>query len=333
MADTTAEITFTVKHGGEPHSLSFPPQSTLADLAATIETTLSIPTAHQKLLVPKLGLLKPPFKDPSLPLTGLAGKSVMLMGSTEAVVSSMQASESFAAARHASRARAIAHPKFRATPSPIDPYNFATIRPLEWLPHPERSLAMLQRLASDPGIRYVMRTHKFSVALLTEMEPLSNMSATHEGTTTRLLGLNRNRGEVIELRLRTDAHDGYRDYNTVRRTLCHELAHNVHGPHDANFRELCQKIEREVETVGRGRAVGGGEDIGRYSTPEREDMMEVEDDDGGWTGGEFVLGVGGTAAGGDKRQGLDRREVLAQAAEERAKRARDERRQAGADTP
>lgn len=44
------------------------------------------------------------------------------------------------------------------------------------------------------------------------MEPLSNTTSTHEGT-TRLLGLNRNAGEVIELRLRTDAGDGYRAYN------------------------------------------------------------------------------------------------------------------------
>lgn len=50
------------------------------------------------------------------------------------------------------------------------------------------------------------------------MDPLSNTQSSHEGT-TRLLGLNRNRGEVIELRLRTDAYDGYRDYKTIRNTL------------------------------------------------------------------------------------------------------------------
>ena len=42
--------------------------------------------------------------------------------------------------------------------------------------------------------------------------------------------------------VRTDAHDGYRDYRTVRKTLCHELAHNVHGPHDRAFWELCRNL-------------------------------------------------------------------------------------------
>ncbi|KAK0634511.1 WLM domain-containing protein [Bombardia bombarda] len=116
-------------------------------------------------------------------------------------------------------------------------YTFHTLRPLPHLPHPERSTAYLERLKADPGIRAAMRKHRFSVGLLTEMDPMEYTASTHEGT-TRVLGLNRNQGEVIELRLRTDAFDGYRDYKTIRKTLCHELAHNVHGPHDRNFWDL-----------------------------------------------------------------------------------------------
>jgi len=89
-----------------------------------------------------------------------------------------------------------------------------------------------------------MAKHRFYVPLLTEMNPAEH--TTHE---SRTLGLNRNKGEVIELRLRTDAYDGYRDYRTIRKTLCHELAHCVHSEHDRDFWELTKQIEREVENA------------------------------------------------------------------------------------
>lgn len=150
-----------------------------------------------------------------------------------------------------------------------------------------------------------MSTHKFSVGVLTEMDPAEH--TTHE---SRTLGLNRNRGEVIELRLRTDAYDGYRDYKIIRKTLCHELAHNVFGEHDRNFWDLTNQIEKEVE---RGDWKSGG----RALTEEVfYDPNEV--DGGGWTGGEFVLGGVGRSG-----EGLNRREAMAKAAEERIRRQRE----------
>ena len=103
-------------------------------------------------------------------------------------------------------------------------------------------MKFLERLRDDPGIRATMQKHKWRVPLLTEMNPAEH--TTHE---SRTLGLNRNGGEVIELRLRTDAYDGFRDYKTIRRTLCHELTHNVWSEHDARFWKLCGEVEREVE--------------------------------------------------------------------------------------
>jgi hypothetical protein len=158
-----------------------------------------------------------------------------------------------------------------------------------------------------------MTKHKFAVGLLTEMEPLSHTQTSHEGT-SRILGLNRNQGEVIELRLRTDAYDGYRDYKTIRKTLCHELAHNVHGPHDRNFWDLCHQIEREVDAAD---WKSGGNTIGetsRYAISRNDDEEEdYPEDFGGWTGGEFVLG----GVKSNPAAGMNRREVLAQAALER----------------
>lgn len=139
--------------------------------------------------------------------------------------------------------------------------------------------------------------------------------------------MNRDGGEVIELRLRTDAYDGYRDYKTIRKTLCHELAHNVHGPHDRNFWELCKKIEKEVEGADYNKSGYTVGDQDGYATGDYGD--EEVDDHGGWTGGEFVLGAsrsGGAESvrGSASGDGMSRREVLAKAAEERMKRLREQ---------
>lgn len=197
-------------------------------------------------------------------------------------------------------------------------YTFHTIRPLPYLPNPERSKQFLERLKEDPGIKAAMLKHKFSVGLLTEMDPSQHTTSNHEGT-TRTLGLNRNKGEVIELRLRTDAYDGYRDYKTIRKTLCHELAHNVHSAHDRKFWDLCHQIEREVHTAdwkSGGRVVGG--DVYR---PVVDDSHE---DVGGWVGGEYTLG--GDSSG---TAGLTRREILRRAAESRWRINEKKRRDSG----
>lgn len=169
-----------------------------------------------------------------------------------------------------------------------------------------------------------MRKHKFTVPLLTEMNPIEHTQSNSEGT-TRTLGLNRNQGEVIELRLRTDAYDGYRDYKTIRKTLCHELAHNVWGPHDRNFWDLCKQIEKEVAAAD-WRSGGHTVSAEEYYGGSHSEDDEVHDH-GGWTGGEFVLGVssaGGAESTGQVPSQMSRREILAKAAEERLKSARGE---------
>ncbi|GME56735.1 Ubiquitin and WLM domain-containing protein [Neofusicoccum parvum] len=339
-ASNTLSITLT--HHGQPHTLHLPPTATITDLSAAIATTLSIPPTHQKLLItPKPGLLKPPFRDPTLALAPLATRKIVLMGSTAAEVSALQQTVSSERAAHSARqnrryAVAPAVPARTtgrgvagsARASADAAYTFHALRPLAHLPRPERSTAFLERLRDDAGIRAAMRRHKFSVGLLTEMDPA--MHTTHE---SRTLGLNRNAGEVIELRLRTDAYDGYRDYKTIRRTLCHELAHNVWGEHDRNFWNLCREIEREVEKGDwrdGGRRVGGvgGDEV--YEPADDPERRGDVFDHGGWTGGEFVLGGGGAPVVGSSGRvtetgdGLSRREVLARAAEERARRARQE---------
>lgn len=324
--DLVDNISIAVIHHGTNHTLSFHPDATISDLSNEIESTLHVPASNQKFMISKIGLLKPPFKNPNLALASLLDKKISLLGATAIEVSSISKASAEAAQR-ASRPRT---PKQKVQAYKTHDwkkeqeesvYTFTTLRPLSYLPNPERSLAFLQRLKEDPGIKASMRKHKWTVPLLTEMNPVEHTQSNHEGT-SRTLGLNRNAGEVIELRLRTDAYDGYRDYKTIRKTLCHELAHNVFGPHDRNFWELCKQVEREVEgsdwksgghTVGNDDFYGGDE--------------EEVDDHGGWEGGEFVLGVdsgGGAQNEGSQSQGMSRREILAKAAEERIQRLREQ---------
>ena len=316
-------VSLNLVHHGTPHTFSFPSEATISDLSQAVIDELSIPSSNQKLMISKLGLLKPPFKDPSLLLSSIVDRKITLMGSTAAEASSI-ANASSEAARFVNRVRPVQ--KVKAYKShdwkkeqEEAQYTFTTLRPLPYLPNPSRSLQFLQRLKDDAGIKAAMRKHKFTVPLLTEMNPIEHTQSNHEGT-TRTLGLNRNQGEVIELRLRTDAYDGYRDYKTIRKTLCHELAHNVWGPHDRNFWDLCKQIEKEVE--------GSDWRSGGHSLGDEEYYGEEVDDHGGWSGGEFVLGAGSAggaeSVGSTSSQGMSRREILAKAAEERIKRLREQ---------
>lgn len=319
------DISVTLTHHGKPVALSFASDSTLSDLSERVSSDLSIPPSNQKFLIAKHGLQKPPFKDPSLPLATIAASKITLMGSTSATVSSLNSNIAAASAPRRPGPIKAATPARNRDWKKVQEeaqYTFQTLRPLPYLPNPDRSLRFLERLRDDAGIKAAMRTHKFSVPLLTEMDPA--MHTTHE---SRTLGLNRNQGEVIELRLRTDAYDGYRDYKTIRKTLCHELAHNVWGPHDRNFWILCKQIEKEVD---RDDWRAGGHSVGNaeYYEPSEEEVY----DHGGWTGGEFVLGgssggetVASSAGGSVPAGNLSRRDILARAAEERMKREKQAR--------
>lgn len=321
------ELTLRVLHHGQPHEYTFASDATIADLSSTVSDQLAVPEANQKFLVaPKIGLLKPPFAGSERPLQDLVGKKITLMGSTLAEVEQLSKSISAAATQDARRGGRNG-PIKAATPARTrDPkraredamYSFHMIRPLTYLPNPPRSQRYLETLANDPGIKAAMRSHKFSVGLLTEMDP-----AMHTTQESRTLGLNRNAGEVIELRLRTDAYDGYRDYKTIRKTLCHELAHNVFGEHDRNFWDLTKAIEKEVDANDWTR---GGHKLSseEFYNPNDPGFDENVADHGGWTGGEFVLGsTAGSSATSSTVTTLSRREIIARAAEERMRKAKE----------
>lgn len=328
--DRPVSLTFT--HHGTLHTFSFTRDATLVDLSQEIEQQLEIPISNQKFMItPKVGILKPPFST-NTSLATLASKKITLLAPTPSELSSLSASSAV------SRASPRVSPIKAAAPARTNDwkkrqeeaiYTFQTLIPLSYLPNPARSLRFLERLRDDAGIKAAMRKHKFSVAVLTEMNPADH--TTHE---SRTLGLNRNRGEAIELRLRTDAYDGYRDYKVIRKTLCHELAHNVWGEHDRNFWDLTNQIEKEVETNdwrAGGNSVGNEE----FYNPNDNGLHGGHIDGGGWTGGEFVLGSLRSTSGaapGVLSEGLSRREAMARAAEERMKKQKEVGKRSGDDS-
>ncbi|OOG00836.1 hypothetical protein ASPCADRAFT_39147 [Aspergillus carbonarius ITEM 5010] len=328
-------LTLKIHHRNTPHEFTLPSTSTLTDLTTLISSTLHIPPMNQKLLIsPSPGTLKHPFPPTPLveilPLNSPRLKLTLLGTPTkdiDTLNAQSTAQKTLAEARHRAHALYGAKPTRTGTSASTSRihtlsstdssnYTFHRLLPLPHLPNPNKSLTFLERLRADPGIKSAMQKHKFSVPLLTEMDP-----AEHTTSESRTLGLNRNKGEVIELRLRTDAYDGYRDYRTIRKTLCHELAHCVFSEHDRDFWDLTAQIEKEVERgdwTKSGRTVADQE---FYNPGDWEGVREngLVVDEEGWTGGEFVLG--GQGRGGGRAE--SRREVLAKAAEERMKRARE----------
>ncbi|KAG2415284.1 hypothetical protein HFD88_006475 [Aspergillus terreus] len=330
------DLSLTVHHHGSPHTFTLPPDATLQDLSREIASTLHIPPTNQKLLIaPKPGMQKPPFAatrlDTLIPLSHPRLK-ITLLGTATADIDSLHAQEADTRRRAEARSSALAaaaassNKPRRTAPTGIhtlsstasnNNYTFHRLVPLSYLPRPERSLAFLTRLRDDPGIRAAMAKHRFAVPLLTEMDP-----ALHTTMESRTLGLNRNKGEAIELRLRTDAYDGYRDYRTIRKTLCHELAHCVFSEHDRDFWDLTAQIEREVERADWKHGGQRLSDQEFYNPGDWERAQEAGGelvDERGWTGGEFVLGGLRSGDGTESR-----REVLARAAEERLRREREQ---------
>lgn len=173
----------------------------------------------------------------------------------------------------------------------------------------ERRRQMLERLANDPAIREIMDENGFTVGELTELHP-------HRDPT--LLGLNRNAGESIALRLLTDRLDGLRSYNHVLRVLVHELTHNVHGEHELPFKELDSKLAKQVAAFGerhRGNRLGGEQGaIFQPVTPESERLV---------SGGCEAVGskdtLGHRLGSGSTLTDADRKRAAADAAERRSR--------------
>ncbi|KAJ2158757.1 hypothetical protein GGF46_003538 [Coemansia sp. RSA 552] len=258
--------------------------TTLGQLRAQIAREFGIEPGRQKLL--HQGKLA--VGDTALVSTLVApGGKVLLMGTAAAELAPWQAN---VARRQEGRAN---YQKYKATaanvhrtPAGRDEFGFGALENLDIPYQAEAALQMLRRLAADEGVRQIMKQHRYAVGVLQELHPNERS----------ILGYNRNRGEVIALRLRTDDLEGFRDYLAVRQVLMHELAHMVWDAHDDNFHRLNRQHCKEVIDLDwtlRGRTVGPR--VERYQPDEAQDV------DGGSLGpGGFVLG--GPAPADDARE-------------------------------
>ena len=109
-------------------------------------------------------------------------------------------------------------------------------RPVDSTPHAFAARALLERLATDPGIQAVMKTRQLVVGTLGEMDPVDDrlMHQTQQQGAC-LLGYNTNAGQRIDVKLRTDNLKGFRPYSEIAATLIHELSHNWVGEHNVLF--------------------------------------------------------------------------------------------------
>ncbi|KAJ4758700.1 Ubiquitin and WLM domain-containing metalloprotease [Rhynchospora pubera] len=140
---------------------------------------------------------------------------------------------------------------------PQGPYIFCDFRTLhlpgiELNPPPSEALKRMHMLACDPGIIAIMNKHKWRVGIMTEMAPVGYVGVSPKC----ILGFNKNKGEEISLRLRTDDLKGFRKYEVIKKTLIHELAHMVHSDHDANFFALNKQLTEEAASLDWKRSKG-----------------------------------------------------------------------------
>ena len=153
----------------------------------------------------------------------------------------------------------------QSPPSSTLSFGFGQVQTLPNLPNETKAREILTKLANDPGVLACMKQQNWRVGALKEMYPEGKVGE----SAVCVMGLNRNKGQEMLLRVRTDDLKGFRKMLSIRKVLFHELAHNVHSEHDGKFFQLMRQIEKECNdlhwTHGHGlseNSVEGSEDTG-----------------------------------------------------------------------
>ncbi|KAJ2510369.1 hypothetical protein GGI11_005515 [Coemansia sp. RSA 2049] len=308
---------FSVSHKGHAREFALAETTTLGELRSLVAEAFGVEPQNQKML-----LKGAKFTDTGISIDNVIpeGARILLMGTATREIEAFKAST---ARREEGRAN---YNRYMASASSIyrtqtrqiggiggggdEEYGFGAFEALPDLPERERALGILRKLASDEGVKQLMKKHKYAVGVLRELHPFERT----------ILGYNRNRGQVIALRLRTDDLDGFRDYQAVRLVLMHELAHMVWDEHDANFNALNSQHCREVvelDWTRRGRTLGGVP-AASYYEPQASEAQSV--DGGALRATGFVLG--GEAPqlppdASDQMAADHRRELIYKAAQKR----------------
>lgn len=123
----------------------------------------------------------------------------------------------------------------------FDPFKVQNISVLK-KPNAKEALELLESIANQ--VQPILRRRKWKVPQLSEFFPRSN----------NLLGLNIGGGggntQEIKIRLRRP-HDecSFYDHHHVMGTMLHEMAHNIHSPHNDEFFKLWDELWEEVEDL------------------------------------------------------------------------------------
>ncbi|KAG2057611.1 WLM-domain-containing protein [Suillus hirtellus] len=271
------DVMLTVTFRGTSHTVLLPNDAPLSALHSRLELLTSVPPSLQKLIYRgKKFRHRQDDSDSEFTIAqaGLRdGIKVQMLGSTVEELGQLNAADSAHQKKEKIlRERALKpQVKLRSTGSSSTSshqYCFHRIEALTHLPRPETATECLTTLSKDPAVLHVMQKHRFSVGLLTELAPHE-----HPG----LLGLNVGSGVTIKLRIRLDTYDGFRPYLEVRRVLCHELAHNVWGEHNNDFKELNSQLNREVAEFEAAARAGthGLSDLGDTYQPSSDGEVEA----------------------------------------------------------
>ncbi|KAM5580500.1 hypothetical protein ABKV19_009976 [Rosa sericea] len=255
--------------------------ATVKKLGHELQRLTNVKADTMRLIVPQLpnktSRLLSPFSDEherlSLQETSiLEGKSIRMMGAFENEVDEVLQNAKanlriagFDEEEKRLRQRMSDRPH-TSLKLPQGPYVFSDFRTLqlpgiELNPPASEALKIMHMLAADPGIVAVMNKHRWHVGIMTEMAPVGYVGISPKC----LLGFNKNKGEEISLRLRTDDLKGFRKYASIKKTLLHELAHMIYSEHDATFYAFDKQLNQEAESLDWTRSRGHTLSGARYT--------------------------------------------------------------------
>ena len=197
-------VSLQVSFRGQTLTVSLPPSSTVLTLKESLQESTSIPPTHQKLLSKGHRL------QDSDPISPLHNSKLMLIGTPPTIVTEINSHKPVIRTRSPYAVKLPSARGNSSTATPDSTYTFHRLVPLPHLPNVNAARDLLDRLVHDRGIIAIMKKYKWSVGALVEMDPAEHTYVDH-----KTLGLNRNKGEVIELRIRTDEYAGFRQYRCM----------------------------------------------------------------------------------------------------------------------
>ncbi|XP_010440755.1 PREDICTED: uncharacterized protein LOC104724003 isoform X2 [Camelina sativa] len=276
MEDSGKTIKVSLLWKGNNYSVEIDSGASLKDLGYELRKLTGVTAETLRLIVPRLNgkgsILMLPFSDDhsSLSLQEsniVEDKTIRMMGVSEEEVEGVriEAMPDMRILGFEEEERRLRQKKYVSSASiklPQGTYIFCDFRTLqlpgiELNPPASAALKRMHMLATDPAIIAIMNKHRWRVGIMTELAPVG-----YVGVSPRcLLGFNKNQGEEISLRLRTDDLKGFRKYQSIKKTLLHELAHMVYTEHDENFYALDRQLNKEAEsldwTKSRGHTLNG----------------------------------------------------------------------------